>query len=126
MRAATTLRQRPARPNGLRSAPHPWAAKELRHGTVFAAHFIAIPSSGTSAHEAKARAATSFHRCGSPGQKGDPHMDIGKFLSSPFVVEYFKDAVLVVLVLFGFALWAFARRKEMIASRPPEVSSPRQ
>jgi hypothetical protein len=51
---------------------------------------------------------------------------IAKFLSSPIVVEYFKDAVLVVLVLIGVALWAFARRKEMIASRPPEISAPRQ
>jgi len=94
---------------------------------LFAAHFIAIPSSGISAHEGKSERRNFFSPLRFTGPKGDPHMNaIAKFLSSPVVVEYFKDVVLLVLVLFGVALWAFARRKEMIASRPPEISSRRQ
>ncbi len=50
---------------------------------------------------------------------------ISKFLSSPFVVEYFKDVVLVVLVLIAAAFWFVARRKEMIGAQPPEVAPPR-
>jgi hypothetical protein len=50
---------------------------------------------------------------------------ISKFLSSPFVVEYFKDVTLVVLVLIAAGFWFVARRRELIGAQPPEISTPR-
>lgn len=50
---------------------------------------------------------------------------ISNFLSSPFVVEYFKDAVLVLLVLIAAGFWFVARRREMIGVQPPEIAPPR-
>jgi hypothetical protein len=42
---------------------------------------------------------------------------INAFFGQPVVVEYFKDAVLVVLLMIGVAIWARSRRIEMRAVR---------
>jgi hypothetical protein len=38
---------------------------------------------------------------------------INAFFGQPFIVEYFKDAVLVVLLAIGIAIWARSRRIEI-------------
>ena len=38
---------------------------------------------------------------------------INAFFGQPFVVEYFKDAVLVVLLMIGIGIWARSRRIEI-------------
>jgi hypothetical protein len=38
---------------------------------------------------------------------------INAFFGQPFIVEYFKDAVLVVLLAIGIGIWARSRRIEI-------------